>query len=1124
MLSKVLVSTTSSFRCRLAGWALLALVGGFLAVSAPSAEAIDLQDTRMLQQPAVSDSHIAFVYADDLWLADLDGSNVRRLTSHDGRERRPTFSPDGSTLAFTGEYDGDTDVYAVPITGGVPQRLTWHPSPDMVQGFTPDGEVVFNTLRNYYTSRRFQVYTVPLEGGQPQKNILPYGDDVTYSPDGSHIAYTPQRDAFIQWKHYRGGAAARIWIFDTADHSIDEIPQPEGRCNDDDPMWPADKVYFRSDRAGELNLFSYDPATGAVEQLTFHEDFPVLAADATAEHIVYEQAGYLHRLDLASGETQRLRIGVAADLEEVRPRYVDGKEFVRGGGLSPSGARVVLEVRGEIVTVPAEKGDPRNLTQTPGVHERDPVWSPDGRWIAYFSDASGEVRLHLEPSDGKGETRVLDPQGKGFYDDLQWAPDSEKLSYTDNSWSTYWIDVDSGEVSRISSEIHYGPLKALDASWSPDSRWIAYTRGTPSNLRQVFVHSLEEDRSYPVTDGLSDVAYPVFDANGKYLHFFASTDAGPVRQWFSQASADVDLSGNLYTVVLQSGEPSPLAPQSDEEALADEADEAEGDDKAKDGTKKGDKGEKEEKEKNEGEGKDDVEPVVIDFDGLDQRILALPVPAARYRNLRRGTAGQLYYLRTAWVQGYGGGGGTSLRKFDLESREETTLMEGANGFHLSPDGKKIVVSVGEDLWIADAGGPIDRSKGKVPLEKIQIRIDPVQEWAQIYDESWRINRDYFYDPDMHGADWPAVKEKYAAFLPHVPTRRDLNLVLQWMGSELAVGHHYVGGGDFLDDTEEVPGGLLGADYETHEGRYRFAKVYGGLNWNPDLRSPLTEAGVEVEEGEYLLAVNGTELTADDNLHRLFENTAGKIVELKVGPNPDGSDSRTVQVKPLESELALRNRDWVEGNLRRVEEVTDGRVAYVHVPDTTWGGHTYFKRYFYPQVHKQAVIVDERHNAGGQVADYVIDALRRPLISYWTTRYGQPFKSPFASIQGPKVMLIDETAGSGGDLLPWMFRKLELGPLVGKRTWGGLVGILGFPVLMDGGFISAPNIGFWTPEDGYAVENEGVPPDIEVEQLPKDLIEGRDPQLEKAIEVVLEMLENNPPEQPEPPAFPVRARR
>jgi tricorn protease len=1078
----------------------------------------------MLQQPAVSDSHIAFVYADDLWLADLDGANVRRLTSHVGTEVRPRFSPDGGTLAFTGEYEGDTDVYAVPIAGGIPQRLTWHPSPDMVLGFTPDGQVLFNTLRNYYTNRRFQIYSVSLAGGQPEKSILPYGNDATYSPDGSHIAYTPQRDAFTQWKNYRGGTAARIWIFDTADHSIDEIPQPEGRCNDDDPMWPADKIYFRSDRAGEFNLFSYDPGSGAVEQLTFHEDFPVLSADATAEHIVYEQAGYLHRLDLASGETQRLRIGVAADLEEVRPRFADGAGAIRGGDISPSGARAVLEVRGEIVTVPAEKGDPRNLTQTPGTHERDPAWSPDGRWIAYFSDRSGEVQLHLEPSDGKGQTRVLDPQGKGFYDDLQWSPDSEKLSYTDNSWSTYWIDVKSAEVTKVSSEIHYGPLKALESSWSPDSRWLAYTRGTPSNLRQVFVYSLEEDRSYPITDGLSDVAYPVFDANGKYLHFFASTDAGPVRQWFAQSNADMALSGNLYTVVLKSGEPSPLAPQSDEEEIAEEKKDAKGEKEngKKNGKKNGD--ENGEEKKDGGEKKDAVEPVVIDFEGLDQRILALPVPTARYRNLQRGAAGQLYYLRTEWPQGYGGGGATSLRKFDLESREETSLMDNASAFLLSPDGKKILVASGGSYWIADAGGPIDASKGKLAVEKIQIQIDPPQEWAQIFDEAWRINRDYFYDPDMHGADWDAVKEKYAALIPHVPTREDLNRVLQWMGSELGVGHHYVGGGDFLHETEEIPGGLLGADYETHEGRYRFAKVYGGLNWNPDLRSPLTEAGVEVKEGEYLLAVDGTELKAGDNLHRLFENTAGKIVELKVGPNPDGSDSRVVRVQPLESERALRNRDWVEGNLRRVEEATDGRVAYVHVPDTTYGGHTYFKRYFYPQVHKQAVIVDERHNAGGQVADYVIDALRRPLISYWTTRYGQSFKAPFASIQGPKVMLIDETAGSGGDLLPWMFHKLEMGPLVGKRTWGGLVGILGFPVLMDGGFISAPNIAFWTPEDGYAVENEGVPPDIEVEQLPKDLIEGRDPQLEKAIEVVLEMLEENPPEQPEQPPFPVRVRQ
>lgn len=1115
---------SSNTVCRPLVWALLPIV---LLLAAP-ALAVDIQDTRLLHEPTVSAQHVVFVYGDDLWRADLDGSDARRLTSHPGRESRPHISPDGKWVAFSGQYDGNVDVFIMSIDGGVPRRLTYHPSPDLVTGFSPDGQVVFSSGRDYYTNRRFRLFSVPTAGGMPTPLIIPYGFDAAYSPDGSHLAYTPQREAFTSWKNYRGGTAARIWLFDFADHSVAEIPQPEGRCNDDDPIWLGDKIYFRSDRNGEFNLFSYDPATRAVEQLTRHEDFPVLAASGGDGLIAYAQGGYLHLYDPAQGTAQRLRIGVAADLVETRQRYVDGKDFIRNADISPSGVRAVFETRGEIVTVPAEKGDPRNLTETLGANERDPRWSPDGRWVAYFSDASGEYRLHLAPQDGKGEVKVLDPHGSGFYDDLRWAPDSKKLSYTDNSWSTYWIDVASGAVHKISADTLYGPIKSLSHSWSPDSGWIAYTRNTPTNLRQVFVYSLAEDRSYPITDGLSDVDEPVFDTGGKYLHFYASTDSGPLRQWFAQSNQDADFTGALYTVVLSAGEASPFAPQSDEEMVGDAA---KGDSKeaAKTGSTDDKKGKKKDKDKDgaegdEGAAKEAPAPVKIDFAGIEQRILALPLGPGRYRSLEAGAAGQLFYLKAGYPDGFGGGGPTSLCKFDFDKREETTLLANADGFALSADGKKVLVASGDKYQIADTGAPIDASKGQLALDAIQLKIDPRQEWPQIFDEAWRINRDYFYDPGMHGADWPAMREKYAQFLPDLATRDDLNTVIGWMNSELAVGHHYLFGGDFLYHPDEIPGGLLGADLDVANGRYRFAKVYGGLNWNPDLRAPLTEPGVDVKAGEYLLAVDGEELHAGDNLYRPFENTADHIVELKVGPNADGKGSRTVQVRPIANELALRNRAWVESNREKVDRATGGRVAYVHVPDTAVQGHTYFKRYFYPQAYKDAIIVDERHNGGGQIADYYIDLLRRPLISYWATRYGDAFKAPLASIQGPKVMLIDETAGSGGDMLPWMFRKLEVGTLVGKRTWGGLVGILGFPQLMDGGFITAPNVGFWTPEEGYGIENQGVPPDVDVEQLPSALIEGHDPQLEKAIEIALEKLEANPPVKPVQPPFPVRVRQ
>ncbi len=1065
----------------------------------------DRTDTRLLSQPAISDTHVAFVYAGDLWSARLDGTEVIRLTTHSGSESQPVFSPDGQLVAFTGQYDGNTDVFVVPVGGGEPRRLTWHPGADIVRDFTPDGSgVVFASQRSVYTRRFYQFFITALDDGMPEQLPIPNGWKAALSADGSKIAYTPLPERMNQWKNYRGGTVSRIWVYDRADHSVVPLPQPEGRCNDTDPMWIGDTVYFRSDRAGEFNLFAFDPAAGTVRQLTEHEDFPVLSASAGGNRIVYEQAGWLHLIEPGSGARERLSIGVPADLIERRPRWVNGSQYVRSASISPSGARVALEFRGEIITLPADKGSPRNLTGSVAAHDRSPAWSPDGKWIAWFSDAGGEYQLHLIDQMGKQE-RVITVPGAGYYEDIRWSPDASKIAYTDNSWSLYVLDLSSESATKVASEPYYGPGKTISANWSQDSAWLTYTQATEADFRRVWVYSVAEDRSYPVTDGLSDASFPVFDRSGKYLYFVSSTDAGPVRQWFAMSNADMRSTNNLYLAVLQRGVDSPFKAQSDEEEMSDEAAEEES------------AGEPDGAEAESTE----PAPLQIDFERLDQRIVALPTETAGYSDLQAGADGQLYYLRRDDASSFGSG---SLRTYDLSEREETTLADDVASFLLSADTHKVLVAIdGGTLLIAKAEEKVDVSKGHLAVDEIRVRIDPPAEWRQIYREAWRINRDYFYDPNFHGADWEAMGERYSEFLDHLATRGDLNRVIQWMSSELSVGHHRVGGGDTLIKADTVPGGLLGADYEIASGRYRFKKVYGGLNWTPDLRSPLTEPGVDVVQGEYLLAVHGEDLSPPENLFARFENTAEQIVEITVGPNPDGTGARTVQVVPLRSEVSLRNRDWVEGNVRKVEAATDGRVAYVYVPNTAGLGHTYFKRYFFPQAHKEAIIVDERHNGGGQVADYYIDILRRPYISHWATRYGNDFKTPFHSIQGPKVMLIDETAGSGGDLLPWMFHKLKIGTLVGRRTWGGLVGTLGFPVLMDGGRITAPNLAIWT-EDGFVVENVGVPPDVEVEQWPAEVIAGHDPQLEKAIEIALQQLEALPPREPKKPAYPIRVRR
>jgi len=607
-------------------------------------------------------------------------------------------------------------------------------------------------------------------------------------------------------------------------------------------------------------------------------------------------------------------------------------------------------------------------------------------------------------------------------------------------------------------------------------------------------------------------------------YFVASTNAGPTSDWFSQGALDARQTNAIYLAVLPKGVASPLAKESDEESSAAAAATAEPPVKeTKDAAKEDDKKDAAKADdKKAGDKKPAV--VTIDFARLSQRIQALPLPAAFYSNLQVAATGQLLYLKRPLGTGFPSEDPGELSRFDLTKRKEDTLLDKVNDYEISRDGKRVLLQMKDSWSVADFGDKLDPSKRHLAIDKVEVRVDPRAEWKQMYEEAYRLHRDWFYDPHYHGANLPALHDKYAVFLPELATRQDLNRVLQWFGSELSVGHFYLGGGDTLAEVEAIPGGLLGADYEVANGRYRFKKVYGGLNWNPELRAPLTEAGIDVVEGEYLLAVDGKDLKYPDNLYARFERTAGRFTEITVGPNPDGRGSRTVNVVPIESESALRNRDWVERNLRYVTEKSNGRVAYVWVPNTAEQGHEYFKRYFYPQADRQAIIVDERYNGGGLVADYYIDILRRPLVSYWATRYGTDLKTPLASIQGPKAMLIDENAGSGGDLLPWMFKKMGLGPLIGRRTWGGLVGILGYPDLMDGGNLTSPNLAFWTPEEGFAIENVGIPPDIEVDPTPRDILAGRDPQLDKALEVILKQLDANPVVPPKRPAYPVKVGR
>ncbi|MEM8887223.1 MAG: PDZ domain-containing protein [Bacteroidota bacterium] len=1069
----------------------------FLGIGA-SLYATNPVDTRLMHSPAISDNHIAFIYAEDLWIANRDGSNPKRLTIDEGVEQNPIFSPDGSKIAFTAEYDGNLDVFIIPVTGGVPQRLTWHPYQDLVRDFSPDGKnVLFASQRSTFTNRYIQLYTVPVEGGQIEKLPIPNAFYASYSPDGKHIAYTPIADRFGQWKNYRGGTQTRIWIYNVKNHEVEEIPKTEGGSNDAHPVWIGNKVYFNSDRDGEFNLYSYDPKSKKVSQHSEYEDFPVSDIDAGASSIIYEQAGYLHTFDPSGNSHNKLKIGISTDLLELRPRYVSGNRYLRSAAISPSGARAVFDFRGDIITVPAKKGDPKNLTQSQGAHEKYPQWSPDGKYIAYFSDASGEYALHLKSQTASMEDKMVALNGSGFYASIHWSPDSKKLCFVDNGRKFYMLDVESGAIKEVDSDRMYvpGPFRDLFGSWSHDSKWVAYTIISENNYERAYLYSLDQNKSFALSDGLSSVSDPVFDPSGKYIYMLASTDAGPVVNWFDQSNNDMLMSNSIYLATLQNEVMSPFAKENDEEEIKEEEKKEE---------------EKEEKAK-------EKEEFRIDLEGIENRIINIPLRSGMYRSLAVPAEGQIYYL----AQSPGFRGPTMLHKYDLKKRENKELMP-VNWFQISANGKKMLTASRGNWSISGVGA---KPEGGLNTAAIRVKIDPKAEWKNIFNEAWRVNRDYFYDPGYHGADWDAMKAKYEVFLDDISCRSDLYTVMRWMCSELAVGHHRFSGLiERLNYPDRVSGGLLGADYVVNKDRYQIKKIYGGLNWTPDLRSPLTEPGVNVKEGEYLLAVNGNEVRADQNLYSFFENTAGKIVELTVGPNPNMTDSRTTKVVPLFSEWALRNRDWVEGNMKKVHEATNGQVAYVYVPNTAYAGHQYFKRYFFPQANKKAIIVDERFNGGGQLADYYIDMLKKPYQSHWKFRYGQDLKAPSASIQGPKVLLVDETAGSGGDYFPWMFRKFGLGKLIGKRTWGGLVGVLGYPEFIDGGSVTAPNVAFYTEEEGYGIENVGVAPDIEVEQLPKEVIAGRDPQLEKAIEVILQELKANPPKEYKTPDFPTRVRK
>ena len=1101
-----------------------------------SVQASSAQAPLLLRNPSLSQDKIAFRYADDIWTVARQGGEAERLTSNGQVNAGPIFSPDGVWIAYSARLRGNTDAYVIPSAGGVPRRITWHPDGSSVVGWSPDGKDILITSGAASYRHFLKLFRVHADGsGVPDPLPLPSGFQGSFSPDGQSIAYQPLTKWQPAWKRYVGGQTTPIWIVNLK--TLDLVRVPRENSNDSNPIWVGNSVYFLSDRessgknAGPVSLFRYDTASKEVTPVVPNTGYDLKSFQSGPGGLVYEQFGSIHLVDTASNADKAVSIQIHGELANLLPHLASvPAEEIQNANLSPTGARAVFEAHGEIFTVPGEKGDTRNLTQTPGVAERNPAWSPDGKTIAYFSDASGEYQLYLHDQTGFKPPTVIDlgPQPSYFYGPT-WSPDSKRIAYADKHLRLWYVDVPAGKPVLVDTGI-YGSFGAdFGQVWSPDSKWLAYHRDLDNQLDAIFLYSLETHKSTQVTDGMSDASSPSFDPNGKYLYFLASTDDGPSKAGIDLSSLDRAQTTAAYVVVLAKDGASPVPPESDDEKIKDaEKDKKDADKKE---AEKKDEAKKDEAAKSgdKDPGKDEKKPVEVkvDLEKIGDRILSLPIPARNYGGIAAGKTGVLYLGETApFGRPSNEGGGPGIRaiwRFTLEKRQPETVLGNLDAFNISYDGSKVLYAR-KGVWTiasVDDLKPGTDSPGKaLNLGGMETVIDPRAEWKQIYHETWRIERDFLYDPHTHGLSIPKIEAKYKPYLDGLASRSEFTYLSTEMLGEITIGHMFVGGPHIPDNGPKA--GLLGADLKVENGRYRIAKILGGQNWTPGLASPLTLPGVYVNQGDYLLAVNGRELHAADNLYEFFDGTAGRQTLLRVGPNPDGPASenktaRDVTVIPIGDEDGLRNLDWIEGNRRKVSELSGGKVAYVYMPNTGGSGYTNFNRYFYSQLDKQALVLDERYNEGGFIADYVVDTLKRFPLSGAIERDGKPIHDPVGAIFGPKVMLINQNSGSGGDAMPWYFRKAGIGKLVGTKTWGGLVGIGGYPSLLDGGYVNAPRYAIYGITGDWEVENHGIAPDVPVEDLPKDVAEGHDRQLETGVQMVLDDLKAHPvPQIPIPP--------
>jgi tricorn protease len=1074
----------------------------FIAFITTTANLFAQIDAGLFRFPDVSQTQIVFTYANDLWLIPKEGGTAIKLSSPAGVESYPKFSPDGKSIAFSGNYDGNNDAYTIPVTGGVPVRLTSHGYSDRVVDWTTDGKkVLFASGRESGKSRYSQFYTVPASGGVIEKLPLAYAEFGSYSPDGKQIAVVFRTQVGRNWKRYRGGWKADIQLFNFSNNESKTI-SAEADAGNEFPMWNGNSIYFISDRGPELrmNLWKYDLNTKAYTQLTNFKDNDVHYPSLGPDDIVFEAGGKMYLYSISSGKQKTVNITVITDRAMLKPKIESAEKLVQNVSLSPDGNRVLIQARGDVFSVPAENGYVKDMTRTSGAAERYPAWSPDGKHIAYWSDQSGEYELWQMETDKENSTKKLTDYGAGYRYRPFWSPDSKKIAFIDKAMRIKIFDITTNQTTEVDRALRYthGGLEGFTVSWSPDSRWMAYARDLDNQHNAIYIYDYTNKKNNTVTHGFYECNSPVFDPEGKYLYFFTN-------QSFKPDYSDIDNTfiysntTQIAVIALKKETPSLLAPKNDTVAVKT-------DDMAKD-----------DKEKSKKDSAAAKKAVAIDFDGIEQRLELLP-PAAGNYNALSVIKGKIIFIRYPNTGAPDGKG--TLRFFDIEKKEEKIIVDAVDNARLSANGQKILVTKSGTFAVI-APNENQKFEKTLPLADMQMSVDPVQEWKQLFMDVWRFERDYFYDAGMHGVDWKQAKDRYLKMLDGAMTREEADFIIGELIGELNASHTYHGGGD-LETAKIKPVGYLGVDWQADGNNYKIKKIIRGAPWDAEVRSSLDQPGVTIKEGDYILAVNGVPLTTSQEPFIAFTGLANKTVELTYNSTPSWTGAKTVIVKTMEDEYRLRNLAWIESMRKQVDEATNGEAGYIYVPSTGIDGQNELIRQFNAQWDKKALVIDERFNNGGQIPDRFIEMLNRDPLAFWAIRDGSDWPwPPFANF-GPKVMLINGWSGSGGDAFPDYFRRKKLGPLIGARTWGGLIGISGVPGLVDGGGVTVPTFRMYNPDGTWFQEGHGVDPDIAVPEDLSMMAKGKDPQLEKGIEEIKNLLKTKGYKPPARPALEKKA--